>query len=267
MTVAATTMRACPQTPGVDAYFAGSLSPSRQAGLRAHLDDCEKCRARFARQQRLAELDPRALPFEERVGRALGLQPRFAGVARWLGAPVLVGVLAIGAVLLVGRSLLPGTGGFASRGPAEPRALILSTPGVEVLAFRTDQPSATLQSGQLPATAELAFAYRNRGGWPYLMVFARDESGNVYWYQPSWTDGRDDPRAVVLSSRPGLHELSHAVTHAFKGERLTLCVLASDRPLSVRQLEQQLPASPLPIAESLAAPGREVACRPLEVLP
>jgi hypothetical protein len=255
----------CRQTPVVDAYFAGRLSPSRQAGLRAHLDGCDACRTRFARHQRLADLDPRALPFRERVGRVLGLQPR-AGAGRWLGAPALVGAVALGVALLVGRSFLPG--GFAARGPAEPRALILSTPGMEVLAFRTDQPTATLQSGQLPAAAELAFAYRNRGGWPYLMVFARDEVGNVYWYQPSWTDGRDDPKAVALSAEPGLHELSHAVTHAFRGRRLTLCALASDRPLSVRQLEQQLPAtSPAPVIDLLAATGREVACRPLEVLP
>jgi hypothetical protein len=259
-----TPARSCRQMPGVDAYFAGHLSPSRQAGLRAHLDGCDACRARFARQQHLAQLDPGALPFQDRVGRVLGLRPRAA--ARWLGVPALIGALAVGAVLLVGRSFLPG--GFTARGPAEPLALILSTPGVEVLAFRVDQASATLQSGQLPAAAELAFAYRNRRGWPYLMVFARDEVGNVYWYQPSWTDGRDDPRAVALSTEPGLHELSHAVTHAFKGRRLTLCAVASDRPLSVRQLEQQLPAtSPAPVIDLLAATGREVACRPLEVLP
>ena len=283
----------CPQAPLVDSYFAGRLSPSRQAGLRAHLDGCDACRARFVRQQRLAELDPAALPFEERVGRVLGLRPR--APARWLGGP-LVGALALGAVLLVGRALLPGApGGFAPRGPSQPAALILSTPGLEVLAFRTDylrdpqgvpgpprhdsggqspppstrsQPAATLQSGQLPATAELAFAYRNRGGWPYLMVFARDEVGSIYWYQPSWTDGRDDPGAVAVSAAPGLHELSRAVTHTFKGRRLTLCMLASDRPLSVRQLEQQLPAtSSAPVPDLLAAAGREVACRPLEVLP
>ena len=193
--------RPCPQNTQVDAYFAGRLSPSRQGGLRAHLDGCDDCRGRFGRHQRLAALDPAALPFEERVGRALGLRTG-GSVARWRGAPALIGVLAVGMVLLVGRSSLPGwlPGGFAARGPDEPRALILNTPGVEVLAFRTDQPAATLQTGQLPGAAELAFAYRNRGGWPFLMVFARDEIGNVYWYQPSWTDGRADPQAVALSA-------------------------------------------------------------------
>jgi hypothetical protein len=259
----------CPQNTQVDAYFAGRLSPSRQGGLRAHLDGCDDCRGRFGRHQRLAALDPAALPFEERIGRALGLRTG-GSVARWLGRPALIGVLAVGMVLLVGRSFLPGwsPGGFAARGPDEPRALILSTPGVEVLAFRTDQPAATLQTGQLPGAAELAFAYRNRGGWPFLMVFARDEIGNVYWYQPSWTDGRADPQAVALSADPGLHELPQAVSHVFKGRRLTLCAVASDRPLSVRQLEQQLPAAgSIPLAEQLASAGREIACRQLEVLP
>src|SRR5262245_53328050 len=172
MTAAMTS--ACRQAAAVDAYFAGRLSPSRQGDLRAHLDSCAACRARFGRHERLAALDPAALTFEERVGRALGLRPRGLG-AGWLGAPALVGVLAVGLVLLVGRSALTDritAAPFAARGPAQPGALILSTPGVEVYAFRTDQLTSALQSGQLPAAAELAFAYRNPGGWPYLMVFA-----------------------------------------------------------------------------------------------
>src|SRR5262245_18737354 len=97
---------ACPRTGAVDAYFAGRLAPARQGDLRAHLDGCAACRERFARHQRLAALDPAALPLEQRVGRALGLQPQGFG-AGWLRGPALVGAVAVGLVLLVGRALLP----------------------------------------------------------------------------------------------------------------------------------------------------------------
>lgn len=260
----------CRRRSQVDAYFAGRLPPRHQPDWRSHLEGCEGCRLHFVRHQKLAALDPAALPLQDRVGRALGVRRPGGPVLGLLGRPVLAGALALGVLLLAGRAWLTSgiSRDFAARGPADPLALILSTPGVELLAYRTDQPAATLQMGQLPGTAELAFAYRNRGGWPFLMVFARDELGNVYWYHPLWTDGRSDPQAVAMStSSAGLHELPHAVSHQYKGRQLTLCALVSTQPLSVRQVEQQLPASDqTPVAQLLSAPGRETTCRTLEVL-
>ena len=261
----------CAQASDVDAYFAGRSSPVRQGRLRAHLCECAACRSRFDRQLQLAALDPQALPFEERLGRSLGLRSHgpFGPRAPWWAASV--GIVALAAVVLMVRPASRSGSEFQARGAGEPPALVFSlgAPATDVLAFRTDHSGAPgLQTGQLSGTAELAFAYRNGGGWQRLMVFARDEIGNVYWYQPPWTDGRDDPGAVTLATGPGLHELPTAVSHDFRGQRLTLCAVVTNQPLSARQVEQQLQLSPgTPPAQLLAEAGREAACRELEAVP
>jgi hypothetical protein len=261
----------CPRAGEIDAYFGGRSSPAAQRDLRPHLDACPDCRVRFQRHLQLSALDPRVLPLEERLGRALGVRRRrllpTVGVRGWTA---MAGAVAAAAVaLLLGPGTNPGDD-FRARGGGEPAALVLSlgASGTDVLAFRTDlSEGISLSTGQLPATAELAFAYRNPGGWQWLMVFARDELGNVYWYQPPWTDGRDDPPAVALSGAAGLHELPKAVAHTFRGQRLRLCALASNQPLSVRQVEQQLQTpAPGPLDQLTTAAGGQLACRDLEVL-
>jgi hypothetical protein len=261
----------CPHAPEVDAYFAGRSSPAAHRALRPHLDACPDCHARFQGHLQIVALDPRALAFEERLGRALGVRrQRLLPGRRMRAWTALAGAVAVAGVALLLSSGTRRPDTFQARGGGEPAALVLSLgpSDTDVLAFRTDLAAgASLSTGQLPATAELAFAYRNPGGWQWLMVFARDELGNVYWYQPPWTDGRDAPPAVALSSGPGLHELPKAVAHTFRGRQLRLCALASNQPLSVRQVEQQLqtPARG-PLDQLTAAAGGELACRDLQVL-
>jgi len=262
----------CPRASQVDDHFAGHLAPRRERELRAHLSDCPACHTRYERHLKLAALDPRALPFEERLARALGLRRRHALVPVATCA-ALAGTAALVLVLLArppgDRARAGAEDGFRPRG-APPSALVLALDAraTEVLGFRTGAGRPALATEPLSRSDELAFAYRNGGGWPQLMVFARDDRGGTYWFHPSWNDRTANPTAVPISAAPGVHELPRATTQTFAGSRLSLCALTTRDSLSVREVEAALDTAPGRAPEqSLAASGRAIACRTLKIAP
>jgi hypothetical protein len=261
----------CPHRSDVDDHFAGRLAVSREQKLRVHLPECPACRDRYARHLKLETIDPRALRFTERMRRGLGLaRPAFAG--RLLGFGGLGAALALAAVMLLPRAGQPGLterfagDGVRARGGEAELPLVLSLDdGTEIAGFRTSGPGAPAPAtDRLTAQAELAFTYRNTGGWSHLMVFARDARGEVYWFYPQWTDPASDPAGVALATGTERHELPAAVAHQFGGNKLALCALVSRAPVSVRQIEAGLSAAP---PEALAGPDRAVTCREVEVVP
>jgi hypothetical protein len=261
----------CGRQGQVDRHFAGTLGVTGEQQLRVHLVDCGPCRTRYGRHLRLAQLDPRALGFKERLRLGLGLRRRLAGLdASWVAV---AGALALGALLLLPgwpRQRAAEPPGLHPRGSglaALPLVLALDDRGTEVSAFRTSGPGAPAPAtARIAAGDELAFAYRNGGGWTRLMVFARDEHGAVFWFYPQWVDPASDPLGVDLGVDPGLHELPAAVSHDFGGHQLLLCALASRQPLSARQVERALAEdrrrSP---AEVLQGGDRAIACHAVEV--
>jgi hypothetical protein len=265
---------ACSELGAVDDHFAGRLSPARERELRAHATGCSTCRTRYQRHLRLEKLDPRALGFEERLRRGLGLARPAYRPPLWAWTAV-AGVLALGGLLLLpglpGRQAkeLDGVRARGAGSAAAPLVLVLDDRGTEVAGFRTSGPEAPAPlTDRIGRSDELAFAYRNGGGWPMLMIFARDEAGGVYWFSPQWTDPAADPAAIDLKTEPGPHELPAAVAHDFKGRSLLLCALASHERTSTRRVEAALAGLPQRSpAEILAGPDRAIACRPIEVAP
>src|ERR1700677_1638964 len=69
-------MNACPERGCVDRHFSGTISVAEEHALRAHLLECDACRAYYARHRLLAQLDPVAMSSEQRLGRALGFRDR-----------------------------------------------------------------------------------------------------------------------------------------------------------------------------------------------
>ena len=86
----------------IDAHFAGRTSVAAEATMRAHLPACPTCREAYQRHLVVAELDPRAISAQDRLGKALGfrMKPR-----RPLGA-------------------LAGGGGGSGRGRGQLRAAV-----------------------------------------------------------------------------------------------------------------------------------------------
>jgi hypothetical protein len=104
-------------------------------------------------------------------------------------------------------------------------------------------PIERLDAKSIGRSDSLAFAYTNRAGWPYLLVFGVDEHGHVFWYHPAWKDEKTAPRAVSIEPGAERHELPDATVHALDGQRLRVVGLFTRTPLSTRDVEARLAAS------------------------
>jgi hypothetical protein len=244
---------ACAVRRDVDDHFRGAIDPARERAMRGHLASCTRCRERYARRALFAKLDPDALRPEERMARALGLVPRsgqapapsaagdrgVASIVRRFAPEAALVLAAAACVLLLLRAPAPSpeTDGFASRGGVEPAQASSPVLFVHRMAPGTAPTPAT---DTIRRDDELAFAYENPEGKPWLAIFAVDEHGRVYWFHPAWTDATEDPPAIHAETTPGVHELPEAVRHRFEGERLDVHALFLDKPLTVRQIEAEL---------------------------
>jgi hypothetical protein len=81
-------------------HFAGRATPEAQHEMRAHLVACSACRSVYERRWLFAQLDPRALPTEERIAIGLGMRAPTWSLrpGPWVTAVAAVGVLALAAV-------------------------------------------------------------------------------------------------------------------------------------------------------------------------
>jgi hypothetical protein len=245
----------CPRTHDVDRHFLRGLSPGRELAFRTHLRTCAPCGERYRRHLALARLDPRMPTAKERMGRGLGLLPRAPSKGPWAGALLAVAVASLVVWVQPWRS---SPADFRPRGP------VLAPAPVELRGWRVPTGRAPERLGEwLSPQDDLALAYVNRQGYPWLMVFAVDERRNVYWYYPTWSRAEEDPGAIPAASGDSVHELPQAIRHDFVGARLTLYGAFMDSRRSVRQLEQLVQAAPDP--QALAIPGAQLVSRSLEV--
>jgi hypothetical protein len=217
----------------VERHFTSGLPPALELEMRSHLPGCERCRKHYDRRLVLARMDPAAPSAEARMARGLGLRraPR-----AWLPAAGLV-LVATCAIFLFVR---PGSPAFTARGEST------ETRG-EVRLYQLHDERSLPVAASLPRRSELALAYANPAARPYLMVFATDRAGQVYWLAPSWTDPAGDPQALRIASGPRLHELPEAVTHEFAAGALAVHSLFLAEPIGVREIERRLrDGEPLP---------------------
>lgn len=253
---------ACSKTTVVDAHFARTIAPEEERELRAHLDSCGVCHARYRRRQLLAKLDPEAPPPEARIARGLGLGPGpglAADVSKRstkrsnvvaLRAFAVASVVALAAMLLFRVTTKPSDDGFTARGPGSSG---VSSSVQIVRATKGSEPS--LVDGAIRKGDELAFAYDNAKQKPYLLVFGVDEHGHVYWYHPAWTNASEDPSAIRIDARGGRHELREAVAHDLDGSTLEIHALFTDRPMTVREIERIVAGRRVPLGRLDAAVG------------
>jgi hypothetical protein len=249
---------ACDLIPLVDRHFAVRISPAEERRLRAHLPDCAACRERYARQSLLARLDPRAPSAAQRLARGLGVSlPRPARPL--LPALGVVAAAACLALLVVRAPGVDGDQGFTARGGGTPPAY------TRLQVYAVASKGVVTVGAQVNATQELVFGYRNLEAKRFLMVFARDAAGRVYWYHPSWTEAEQDPAAIPIAAGQALHELPEAIAQPLAAGPLQLHALFLDTPLTVRQLEARLGQGQ--DVEAVLPPGAVHERRDLQVKP
>jgi len=255
----------------VAAHFRGRIDAREEGALRAHLPTCPACRRFYGRALALSSADPHAVPARDRLARGLGLRgarrPAAASAARrWAWAIPALAVVALVAV----RVGLPARNAPAGDGPgagAPPVSRGPATSAPALLAYRIPARGTPIAVGRsIDGHDELAFAYANPGGWPYLMVFAVDEHTHVYWYHPAWRVGATPPVAVSAQPGPGPFELPSATRHVFDGRRLLVYAVFARRQVSVEEIERAARAGARPGDLPLSG-DLQIVRLPLEVTP
>jgi hypothetical protein len=248
----------------IAAHFAGQISTAAETAMRAHLLTCAPCKSHYQRHLTLARLDPRSLPGADRIARGLGFRLRGSGPGRWrarlitgLALPAVAVSVAIG-VLAVFPGRRPGRGRESV--PTAGASADFAVRGTGVSAGRAEafwtyrvgpEGTSRLANQAIRRGDELAFAYSNPLGKPFLMIFGVDEHRHVYWFHPAWTPGQPAPAAVRVVEGPGPHELPGAIHQALDGHRLTVYAAFSDVALRASAVEAAL----LPSAASDEPPG------------
>ena len=245
--------------------------------MRAHVMTCASCKNHYQRHLTLARLDPQALPAADRIARGLGFRLRAPRDGRWrarllagLAVPIVVAAVAVLAIAparkLATEAEPTGTasaaGGFTARGTGSVgRAASFWTysvgttraPRVADRAIRRDE--------------ELAFAYANPAGQPFLMIFGVDEHRHVYWFHPAWPAGLPAPAAIRAATGPGPHELPDAIHQDLDGQRLSVYAAFSERALDVTAVEAAVLAAPAVNTPPALGEGVVVVERTYEVQP
>ena len=80
----------CPVRGSIEAHFRGRTTPDQEAAMRAHLPDCEGCRALYERHLLYGELTRRGMPVDGPAGPGAGV-PAAGGGAVLVAARAAVG--------------------------------------------------------------------------------------------------------------------------------------------------------------------------------
>ena len=208
--------------------------------MRVHVTNCAACKSHYRRRQILAELDPEALPAEERHRLAdLGsVKPE----RRVLAFPAAaLAIVAIAAVLFFVIRPAPEKGdGFHARGAGGDSGTMSNPTTSTIAVYRVGDHTLLSANGFVRRDDELAFSYTNGAHKPYVMIFGVDERGEVYWFYPAWTSAADNPKALATDREHATVELKEAIKHPLAGERLTIHGLFLDEPRTVRDVEAAL---------------------------
>jgi hypothetical protein len=226
-------MMSCGSSALVDRHFAGTIAPHDERALRGHLPGCAICRERYERYLVLARFD-RSLPSaEERLARGLGLARRRPARARAMTLAFgLATACAIAVIAL--RTPVPDPGQMRARGGP----IAASDPELYIYRIAGGGPARPLLDGVVHAGDELAFGYRNRGGWKRLLVYAVDAAGRVYWYHPGWLDAADSPIAIPIDAVDERRELPEAIAQPLPAGPVRLHAVFLDEGLDVRAVER-----------------------------
>lgn len=231
----------CVNQKDLAGLIAGLLDPEPAAALRAHLDRCASCRARHASMLAMARnLAPDAGEFEDahlvgdvmqaiRTAKVRSRAPRVIG--RWLWAPILAASAA--AVLLIAKPFSPDRqDGFAVRGgmAASPDRWV----SIEI--FRASGAGYRRVIDRIAPQDALAFAYSNRGdeGYRHLMIFAVDETGEIFWYYPA------QPGPGVSITKTAHADLPDEIRHRLRPGRLRVFAVFSKETRAFAEVEEAL---------------------------
>ena len=222
----------------LDKHFTAQITPLEERALRTQLERSPGARALYAQRVAAAALDPAAQSAEIRIAQGLGLSLELATAPRGIlrfAVPAAAMLAAAAALPFAMRAQTPSAE-FASRGPGLSPDNECTLHAYRVQSITTPTPL----SGSMHAHDELSFSYESGCNKKYLMVYATDEFGQVYWFHPAWTNTAENPTAIDVETSAGVHELRVATAHAWKGKHVQIHGLFLDAPATVREVEAML---------------------------
>jgi hypothetical protein len=201
-----TATSACPENDELVRLLDGELTENRAGDVRAHVDDCARCRDELAAYRQLVQAV--AVPAAAAPGAEARTLARLKAAAQetpagkpWFAWPRLAlgfsAVAVAAAVLLVVMRPKPATEGeFTARGGG---AHSLAR-DVDVEVYANKASLQRLRDGDVvgPDTP-FAISYRNVGKPAFAIVFAVDAKGERHWIAPAYLSEHDDPASIALS--------------------------------------------------------------------
>lgn len=111
---------------------------------------------------------------------------------------------------------------------------------VSLHVYRRHNQGYELVKRDLRSGDALAFAYLNRtpSVFRYLMIFAVDHRGNVFWYYPAHTDKNKNPTSIEIHSNSRPIDLPDQVRHEWEAGALRIVGLFSKTPFDVQTVEK-----------------------------
>ncbi len=86
----------------------------------------------------------------------------------------------------------------------------------------------------------LLLSYTNLGDEPFsfMMIFAVNNAGDIFWYYPAYLDERTDPTGIPIRQGVRNVELFEKIQHKLSPGPLNIYGLFTDQPLSVATIEE-----------------------------
>jgi hypothetical protein len=248
----------CPKIDDIVLYLDGEISINRAETLKLHFDSCPSCSRTYRELERLAKriapddnefTDPelsKSILAQVQAGTARVRTP--SSGRRWLyfGLPAAAVAATMLFVLVIFPKISPprpdqqhierySKNEFAVRGTQTPD----EQKWFSFWIFKRKEKGAGYEEVHLaiPPSAHLVFGYLNLNKqYRYLLIFATNAQGQVYWYYPAYERKETDPESI--SSLSGRHELRDEIQHRLSLGELKFTALFSKRPLRVSEIER-----------------------------
>lgn len=249
----------CIETTEMSLFLDGSCEEERLAAIRAHLDSCDNCATLLDEVTEITsglapdegELEDPQLTDDVMTLIRLGQAPRFqtperstATAARvWIPA----GLLAIAAAAALAIAI-PSI--FSDQAPKTHAPLFEFTARggdnakpsrwASVKIFRSSEGRYVPVEDAVARDDALAIAYENRdeNAFSYLMIFAVDDEGTIFWYYPAYQEEDVNPSSISIRRTDQPVRLPDAVTHELREGPLEMVALFSHDPIDVKSVER-----------------------------
>lgn len=252
------------------AYLQGEVTASERRAIDAALRDDAGSRKRLDELRHLCDRLSAPVPELERLDLTAGVraalaEPEQKRARSWLWTLGSAAALASAAGLFLRFApQVPAISEFRAKSASVASSESERWAGIQVHRV-SDTSVAERVSDRLAARDGLVFAYSNLGPSPfdYLMIFAVDARGEVFWFYPAYERPGTDPPALPIEKGASETRLPELVRHDFARGPLAIYGLFARRPLRVSEVEASLERHGSPM--TWAPPWSETSLHALRV--